>query len=121
MENQSNLYNEIGGEEKVGQMVDDFYNRIMKDDSLNHFFKETNMEKQRKHQTNFLSYALGGPNQYSGRAMAQAHSGLNTQDTHFDSIIEHMREAMKKHQIGEDHIEQVIQNISKHRQDIVSE
>ncbi|PGL73439.1 group 1 truncated hemoglobin [Bacillus sp. AFS055030] len=121
MESQNNLYEHIGGKEKIGQMVDDFYKNVMNDESVNHFFKNIDMEKQREHQTNFLSYAFGGPNQYSGRTIANAHQNINTEHAHFDSIINHLQNAMKNHEIEEEHMERVIRKISEHRQDIVSE
>lgn len=66
------------GEEAIAKVVDYFYSElVLKDDSVNHFFQDIDMEKQRRHQTKFISFALGGPNQYSGQSMAKAHEGMN--------------------------------------------
>lgn len=63
------LYEKLGGQQAIDQVVDDFYKRVLADDTINHFFAHTDMEKQRRHQTAFISYALGGANQYTGRSM----------------------------------------------------
>ena len=50
------LYDKLGGQQAIEQVVDDFYKLVLADDSVNHFFAHTDMEKQRRHQTAFISY-----------------------------------------------------------------
>lgn len=89
------LFERIGGEEAVAKVVDYFYEElVLKDETVNHFFKDTDMKKQRRHQTKFISYALGGPNQYSGASMAKAHEGMNLQPEHFNAIAKHLDQAL---------------------------
>lgn len=77
------LYEKVGGEEAIAKVVDYFYSElVLKDDTVNHFFEKTDMEKQRGHQTKFISFALGGPKQYSGQSMAKAHQGMDLQPAH---------------------------------------
>ena len=49
------LYDKLGGQQAIEQVVDDFYKLVLADDSVNHFFADTDMEKQRRHQTAFIS------------------------------------------------------------------
>lgn len=75
--------------------MDYFYSElVLKDDTVNQFFKDTDMEKQRRHQTKFISFALDGPNQYSGKSMEIAHQGMNLQPVHFDAIAKHIHDAL---------------------------
>ena len=67
---------------------------VLKDETVNHFFQNTDMEKQRQHQTKFISFALGGPKQYSGKSMAKAHEGMNLQPEHFQAIATHLHDAL---------------------------
>jgi hemoglobin len=55
----STLYEKLGGKEMIAQVVDSFYKKVLADDRINQFFANTDMEKQRRHQTAFISYALG--------------------------------------------------------------
>lgn len=68
MQTPTTLYKKFGGQQAVKQVVDDFYNDVLADDTVNHFFvfAHTDMEKPRSHKTAFISYALGGLGQYSG-------------------------------------------------------
>jgi len=47
----------MGGESAIKEMVDDFYRDVLADEIVSHFFDHTDMEKQRRHQTAFISYA----------------------------------------------------------------
>ena len=60
MENGTTLYDKLGGEAAITAVVDYFYELVLADDTVNHFFNNTDMEKQRKHQAKFFSFALGG-------------------------------------------------------------
>jgi hemoglobin len=107
-----NLYEKLGGQQAIERVVDDFYNRVLADDTVNHFFAHTDMEKQRHHQAAFISYALGGPNQYPGRSMEKAHTGLNLQPEHFDAIAKHLGEALAVHEISPEDINTVLARVS---------
>lgn len=120
MEQQESLYDRFGGHDKVGQMVDDFYKRVLKDDSLAKFFHEVDMETQKSHQTHFLSFIMGGPNRYSGRVLSKAHQGINTTGAHFDLLINHLRNTMENHDINSREIDEVVQSIETYKQDIVN-
>jgi hemoglobin len=39
----------LGGEETIAKVVDYFYDLVLADDTVNHFFENTDMEKQRQH------------------------------------------------------------------------
>ncbi|ARK29008.1 group I truncated hemoglobin [Halalkalibacter krulwichiae] len=114
------LYEKVGGEDAIAKVVDYFYNElVLKDETVNQFFKETDMEKQRRHQTKFISFALGGPNQYSGKSMAKAHSGMNLQPAHFDAIAKHLHTALAHFGINEPDIDKAITKVASLREDIL--
>lgn len=94
MSETTTLYDKLGGKQAIETVVDDFYNRVLADSEVSHFFEHTDMEKQRRHQTAFISYAVGGPQQYTGRSMEKAHAGLNLQPEHLDAIAKHLGEAL---------------------------
>lgn len=93
------LYEKLGGEQAIKQVVDDFYTRVLADDTVNSFFAHTDMEKQRRHQTAFISFVLGSPIPYTGRSMEKAHVGLNLQPEHFDAIVKYLSEALEVHHV----------------------
>jgi hemoglobin len=105
------LFEKLGGRNAIDLAVDRFYNRILNDDRIKHFFENVDMNQQRKHQKAFLTYAFGGTPQYQGRKMQQAHKRLveemNLSDEHFDAVIENLVETLKELNISDDLIQQV--------------
>ncbi|HWO96589.1 MAG TPA: group 1 truncated hemoglobin [Bacillus sp. (in: firmicutes)] len=114
------LYEKVGGEEAIAKVVDYFYNElVLKDETVNQFFENTDMEKQRRHQTKFISFALGGPNQYSGKSMAKAHEGMNLQPEHFDAIAKHLHDALARFGVSEADIDTALTKVATLRDDIL--
>lgn len=87
------LYERIGGEAAVNAAVDIFYRKVLADYRINRFFDNTDMDKQIAKQKAFFTMAFGGPNNYTGQDMRNAHArlvkmGLNS--SHFDAVMEHL-------------------------------
>ena len=76
---ESTLYERIGGEAAVRAAVDRFYERALANPELQGFFTAVSMPRLKSHQFAFLSQALGGPKQYNGASMRDAHSRLAIQ------------------------------------------
>lgn len=86
----ASIFDQIGGAEAVSAAVDDFYERVLGDPRLQKFFTRTDMAKLKAHQRSFLAAALGGPQQYRGRTMAEAHAGLGITSEEFAAVVEHL-------------------------------
>jgi hemoglobin len=119
MEKTMTLYEKIGGEAAIRKVVDYFYDLVLADPTVNHFFKNTDMEKQRLHQTKFISFALGGPNQYTGKSMSKAHEGMNLQPKHFDAIVKHLSDALAHFGVSQADIDQVSAHVETLRDDVL--
>ncbi|MGE3181173.1 MAG: group 1 truncated hemoglobin [Phycisphaerae bacterium] len=106
----ASLFERIGGEAAVDAAVDNFYRRVMDDSRINQFFAGIDMDRQRDKQKAFLTFAFGGPNQYSGRGMRSAHRklaerGLN--DSHFDAVVENLAATLTELSVPQDMISEV--------------
>jgi hemoglobin len=113
------LYERLGGQDAITKVVDVFYEKVLADDTVNHFFKETDMVKQRRHQSLFISWALGGPNQYSGRSMELAHKGMNLNDEHFDAIANHLAASLREFNVSDQDINNVLEKLTTMKNDIL--
>lgn len=114
------LYEKVGGEEAISKVVDYFYNElVLKDETVNHFFQNTDMEKQRDHQSKFISFALGGPKQYTGKSMEKAHEGMNLQNEHFQAIANHLHDALAHFGVAESDIDIALSKVASLKDDIL--
>jgi hemoglobin len=51
----TSLYDRLGGEGAIASVVDKFYDFILIDPKVNHFFSTTDMTKQRRLQKEFIT------------------------------------------------------------------
>lgn len=114
------LYDRIGGQTAVRGAVEEFYIRVLSDPMLAPFFKNVHMTRLKAHQLAFLSQALGGPKQYSGAAMSQAHARLQIQQHHFDAVAGHLVETLRGLGVNEGIIAEVVEAVTPLAKQIVN-
>ena len=113
------LYERLGGEESIEAVVDEFYDRVVADDRVAHFFEDTDMQKQRAHQTQFLSSVAGGPVTYTGAEMQAAHAHLDVHQEHFDAIAELLEEALLEFDVDQEDRREVLEAVAQYEDAIV--
>lgn len=87
------LYERLGGGGAIDAAVDLFYRKVLADDLLSPFFDGVDMTGQIAKQKAFLTMVTGGPNEYTGADMREAHKGLvarGISDAHFDAVVGHL-------------------------------
>lgn len=84
------LYERIGGEPAVDKAVDVFYEKVIADDRIAGYFENLDMFAQAKKQKKFLTMVFGGPSEYSGLDMRQAHIHLGLGEEHFNAVVENL-------------------------------
>lgn len=118
-----NLYDRIGGEAAVNAAVDIFYRKVLADDRISGYFEDIDMERQAAKQKAFLTFALGGPNQYGGRDMRAGHAhlvqrGLN--DTHFDAVMENLAATLQELHVPPELIAEAAAVVESTRNDVLN-
>ena len=118
---ETSLYDRLGGEPTIGAVVDKFYDRVLADESVAHYFDDVDMSNQRSHQTEFLSAVTGGPMTYGGEEMADAHAGMGITNAEFDAVAEHLDAALWEFDVDDDDREAVLDAVETYRDGIVEE
>lgn len=119
MNSTETLFEQLGGAEGIKNVVSRFYDKVLADERINEFFKHTDMEKQIRHQSLFISWVTGGPNQYSGKSMAKAHEGMNLQEGHFIAVAEDLSASLREFGVTENQISQVIEKLLTMKDEIL--
>ena len=88
------IFDAIGGRSSVSAAVELFYERVTGDELLAPFFEGVDMRRLKGHQAAFLVAALGGPDGYRGRSLAEAHRQLQITDAHFDRVAQHLGDTL---------------------------
>ena len=72
---QETLFDRIGGDQAIAELIHQFYDRVVADPELKPFFTHSSMEKIRRMQREFFSAALDGPISYTGKPLGHVHHG----------------------------------------------
>lgn len=113
------IYDAIGGKAALTAVVDEFYARVLRDPLLAPLFAHTDMQKQRGHQVAFLAYALGGPDEYRGAGMRDAHAGRGIQGEHFLAVAWHLQATLAWAGVGHAEVDQIMAAASSLYDDVV--
>ena len=88
-------YEAVGGGPAVSIVVDDFYQRVQADPQLSHYFVGVDMPRLKRHQALLVGQVLGGPPDYDGRSLQDAHAGLGVTEGDFDLVVGHLAAALQ--------------------------
>ena len=96
------IFEKLGGRDTLHDIVENFYDKVMSDTTINYFFEGVNMDMQRAKMKAFLMMALDGPIKFTGKDVHNAHTklvdkGLN--DNHFDAVANHIDAALEEFNI----------------------
>ena len=105
------IYRDIGGRDAVEAVVDDFYERVLADEGLAPYFDGMDMDELRTHQVQFISAVAGGPVEYSGADMREAHAHLGIEEADFDLVGQYLQEALEENGVPEEHVEAIMSEV----------
>ena len=106
-----NLFETVGGRRTISAAVDAFYERVMADESVRHFFEGVDLNHLRARQSMFISMLAGGRVVYTGKDIKSAHAGARKQglsDSQFDTILAHFHASLLEVGVEADNVEKIM-------------
>lgn len=113
-------YDAVGGGPAISAVVDRFYQLIIADPRLAPFFEGVDMPALKRHQVFLVSQVMGGPVEYSGRELGEAHARLHVSGDDFEAVVGHLVQALKDFDVPADIIDRVVTALAATRADIVT-
>ena len=114
------IYRSIGGAEAVEAVVDDFYERVVADDQLAPYFEGMDMDALRTHQVQFISAVAGGPVEYTGADMREAHAHMDIDEADFDRVGQYLQSALEENGVADEHVETIMAEVVALKQPVLS-
>lgn len=117
------LYQRLGGYDAIAAVVNDFADQLFKDPKLEKFFGGMSLDtRKRFKQLNIemVCGATGGPCEYLGRSMPQAHQGSGIRDADFDQVAGHLVATLDKFKVPKKEKDELLAIIGGLRPAIVS-
>lgn len=113
------LYQQLGGEQGVEQLVDAFIGAIAADDQIFHYFAEANVTHFRQGFITHICDISGGPCQYTGDSMVDIHTGMHINEADFNRVVELLVEAMEQVGISYPVQNRLLARLAPLRKDII--
>lgn len=83
-------YERVGGADAVTKVVQLFYDRVLSDPELEGYFSGVDIPRLKRHQVLLISQVLGGPAEYDGRDLRDAHSSMQITSEHYARVFGHL-------------------------------
>lgn len=115
---QQTLFERIGGDQAIAELIHKFYDRVVADPELKPFFENASIEKIRRMQREFLSAALDGPMTYTGQPLGYVHHGRGITKHHFALYVGHLIHTLEKLEINEQDVQDIISRINTYADEI---
>ena len=121
IENQQTLFERVGGEKAIAELIDQFYDRVVADPELKPFFRNVSMVKLRRMQRDFFSAALDGPINYTGRPLGYVHHGRGITKHHFSLYVGHLINTLQNFALKEQDVQDIISRINTYADEITGD
>ena len=124
------LYERLGGEPAITAVVEEFVGLAAADPAVNFVRKGTpkdwnpspeNLATLKKHLTQFICSATGGPQVYEGRDMKTVHEGMQIAESEFGAIAGDLKAALTKFNVPQKEQDELIGIVATTKGSIVEE
>ena len=89
-------------------VVQEFYEDLLQDPTLGHFFERVSIVQLVEHQTIFLTMVMGGPMSYTAGDIARGHSELQIGHEEFEATIRHLESRLQSNGFQPDDVDTII-------------
>jgi len=113
------LYERLGGLDAITAVVENFRDRVAADDRINQKFAKTDLGRLRKMLIDQVCEATGGPCQYTGRDMKEAHKGMGVTSGEFDALVDDLVSTLDHFKVGKAEQNQLLAVLGRLKPEIV--
>ena len=113
------LFEKYGGFATVSKVVNELYDALEINDITAPYFENSDIRALMDHQVKFLSQVLGGPQQYTGKAITVAHTGLKISESAFFEVANTVKEILEDNGVEDEDVSTIISLLAGLKEDIV--
>lgn len=116
---EATLYTRLGGQQGIAAIVEDIWNNHTKNPEIQQRYAASDPEEVKRLVREMFGAGTGGPENYTGRDMLEAHKGMNISDREFIAVIDDVLDALGKNDIGQKEKDEVLCILYSLKADIV--
>lgn len=115
----ASLYERLGGAAAITSIANDIVDLHRHNPRVAPRFAGADAPTLKRRVATFFSMGTGGPSEYEGRAMLEAHRGMNIDCAEFIAVLDDALEALRRHGVGQREQEEVLFILYGMKADIV--
>lgn len=96
------LYDKLGGEAKLRQIIDTFIERLFEDRMIGFFFRAADRKRIKEMEFQLTACFLGADVQYRGRPLAEVHAKLPIMGGQFARRLQILRETLEAYDLPQE-------------------
>jgi len=113
------LFERLGGLEAVTAVIDEFLKNVAADERINARFASADLPGLRQKLIDQVCQATGGPCEYKGKNMVEAHTGMNLTEDEFNALVEDLVKALDKFNVPQKEKDELLGALGGMKGDIV--
>jgi hemoglobin len=113
------LYQRLGGRPAITAVVNDFVGNVAKDNRINKFFANADIDRLKRLLVQQICAGSGGPCKYEGRSMREAHRGLGVRNMDFDALVQDLVKTLNKFNVPQREQRELLALLGPMRKDVV--
>src|SRR5450432_4274396 len=98
---EKSLYERLGGIDAIKAVVNEFAGRVLADERVNKKFAKSDAPRLVLHLQEIVCKVTGGPCEYTGLGMKEAHKNMKVTDGEFTALVEDLVGALDKFNVPE--------------------
>lgn len=113
------LYNDVGGQEGIQNLVNAFVKRIVQDPEILPYFAKSSVKHFKQGFINHLCDIVNGPCKYNGDNMIDIHTGMHINEGDFNRVVELLVQAMEDVGISYQSQNKILAKLAVFREEII--
>lgn len=114
------LFERCGGFSTVRKIVSAFYDKVLDNDRLQHYFADVDMRRLIDHQTQFISAIMGGPSSLTDDVVRRVHARLGISSSEYREMASIIRETFEDFDFEPDEVGYVYNEVMRRQSLIVT-
>ncbi|ODN67208.1 group I truncated hemoglobin [Methylophaga muralis] len=116
---QTTLYDKLGGEPGIHNIVENLVQEIGRDEQVFHYFAQSRVSRFKENLIEHFCAISDGPCQYTGDNMVDIHTGMNINERDFNHLVDLLINAMDDEGIPHRIQNQLIARLAPLREEII--
>lgn len=119
-EQNRSLYERIGGSEAIAAAIDAFYERVLADPRVSHYFDAVNVDRVKRQQQRFFELGTGGSATYDVDRIEAVHDSYDIDQEAYDVFVGHFEDTLRAFDLPEQEREELMDAVHNFHDEVVT-